>query len=437
MNRLVQIIIAFLCLFSIMGASADLLQGMDITSLQPKENSKTVVTYRSLGKIIDNCIYVTNIIDLEEEECEIPQGMTLVFKGGIIKNGTIKGNNTKIKRRGAIFDHVIIKGSWLVPEISTDMFIDILRENVLKELFSLSSSIIRNTIIIEKGEYYVNAQTEWGYCLAVSSNTDLYINGTIKLIPNSYKGCDILRLEGDNIFIRGDGLIEGDKSGHLGTSGEWGMGINVYGSNNVIIKGLKINNCWGDCIYIGGNSRNVLIENCVLDNGRRQGISITNANGILVRDCTILNIGGTDPQYAIDVEPNSNDTVDNVAIKRVEVFNCKGGFLIYGKASTSKIGKVQIVSCKLSNIEKSPIYVVQCDKASVEKCQFFQDSTMVMIRCVEVNDVIVSNNSFYGGNRMPGLKNIIKYITGDNEKNYLIISKCGSSFVGNNKIKSK
>ena len=110
------------------------------------------------------------------------------------------------------------------------------------------------------------------------------------------------------------------------------MGVDFFRVENASISGITIKDCWGDCIYVGDESKNVTIDNCILNNGRRQGISITSANGVIVRKCTICDVGGTDPEYAIDIEPNKGKTIDNILIENVTVKNCKGGFMANGSA---------------------------------------------------------------------------------------------------------
>ena len=69
--------------------------------------------------------YIINSdIDLQGKIMQIPDGCTLVFKKGIIKNGTIIGQNTKIRYNGNCFENIDIKGSWIVPVIKSSMFRD-------------------------------------------------------------------------------------------------------------------------------------------------------------------------------------------------------------------------------------------------------------------------------------------------------------------------
>ena len=167
-----------------------------------------------------------------------------------------------------------------------------------------------------KGLYIVKTEKNGDACLTLNSNTDLTCEGTIQITPNAFTDYDIIRVEGENINVKGNGVIIGDKFSHLGKDGEWGMGVRVQRSRNIQIKGITVKECWGDCIYVGGKSTDVLIKDCKIDHGRRQGVSITSADRVTIKNCSISNIGGTSPEYAIDVEPNEGETVGKVLIDR-------------------------------------------------------------------------------------------------------------------------
>jgi parallel beta-helix repeat protein len=239
------------------------------------------------------------------------------------------------------------------------------------------------------------AQKNADVCLAVPSNSTLIINGTVRLKPNYYPRCDIIRAKGNNIKISGSGSIVGDKHTHLGTDGEWGMGIRFHGAINSSVRDLTIKDCWGDCIYVGGNSKNVLIEKCKLDHGRRQGISVTKADSVTIKNCKISNVGGTNPQYAIDLEPNPNDTVNHILIENVEVANCEGGFMAtIGKKNVEKknIGKVQIKNCNVSALSNYPIRMTSCESLSVEDCIINAKNENSAIFTKNTRSVVVRNN---------------------------------------------
>ena len=350
---------------------------------------------QQIGKIINKSLVVSTDVDLHGSVINLPKGFTLEIKSGKIKNGTLVGNQTKLLCSDKVFNRVHIKGTWNVPEISTSMFVDLSYDNALKDVLALSHPKVQNTIVIEKGDYQVVAQKNADVCLAVPSNSSLIINGTVRLKPNTYQRCDIIRAKGNNIKISGSGSIVGDKHTHLGTDGEWGMGIRFHGAINSSVRDLTIKDCWGDCIYVGGNSKNVLIENCMLDHGRRQGVSVTKADGVTIRNCRISNVSGTNPEYAIDLEPNANDTVKNILIENVEVVDCEGGFLAtIGKRNVEKknIGKVQIKNCNVSALSKYPIRMTSCESLSVEDCIINAKNENSAIYTKNTRSVVARNN---------------------------------------------
>ena len=350
---------------------------------------------QQIGKIVNKSLVVSTDVDLHGSIINLPKGFTLEISGGIIKNGTLVGNQTKVLCSGKAFDHVHLNGTWNVPEIRTFMFVDLSYDNALKDVLALAHPTVQNTIIIEKGDYQVAARRNADACLVIPGNTSLIINGTIRLKPNNYQRCDIICAKGNNIMISGSGCIVGDKHTHLGTDGEWGMGIRFHGATNSSVRDLTIKDCWGDCIYVGGNSNNILIEKCKLDHGRRQGVSVTKADGVTIRNCRISNVSGTNPEYAIDLEPNANDAVDNIEIENVEVVNCEGGFLAtIGKKNVEKknIGKVQIKNCNVSALSKYLIRMTSCESLSVEDCIINAKNENSAIYTKNTRSVVARNN---------------------------------------------
>lgn len=409
------------------------------TPQQEKKVIADTINASILGIVDGEKVIIDKDVDLKGCECKIPEGKTLVFKGGLIKNGIITGKMTKIECKGKAFDKVTIKGNWNVPEISTKLFADLSYENSLRDVVALANPKVKNSIVIEKGEYKVNAEKNKDVCIPICDNTDLIIKGTIRLAPNDLKSCDIIQAKGENINIRGNGTIIGDKHTHTGKEGEWGMGIILNGAMNATISGLTIKDCWGDCIYVGGNSRNVLIEHCKLDHGRRQGISITKANGVTIRNCVITNVSGTNPQYAIDVEPNRRDSVDNIIIENVTVKDCEGGFLVTrGRlkegAKTPWIGKVVIQNCQVSCKRKIPVNVKRCEEVKIEKCSLYAQRGRTAIYVLETGKAVVQNNTAsIDGSILEQAKNGVKKLIGKG-KEPIHVKTLGQSIVKKNKL---
>ena len=337
---------------------------------------------------------VSGVVDLKGDTLKLGKNGVLEFKnGGMLKNGVVVGNGTKINGSGTMFDNVTIAGTWNVPEIKSSMFADAKKTNGLQNVFALTDANVQNKVEILEGDYPVKVKSNKGACLNVKGNTDLIIDGNIKMAACKFPRYDIIKAQGRNIVIRGKGTIEGDLPNHEGKEGEWGMGIRLNGAHNATIKDITIKNCWGDCIYVGGRSTKVLIDNCTLDRARRQGVSVTSANNVEIRGGKILNIAGTAPEYGIDIEPNKNDTINNILIKNVTMRSCKGGVSVYGRAENSYIGKVTVTNCDISTKGKRPVRILMCNEAIVENNKLLNDGGDYSILADRSGKVTVNNNS--------------------------------------------
>lgn len=398
------------------------------------------ISYDVLGRIENGQLLIEQDVDLKGCICQLPQDITLCTKGGKLRNGKIIGNNTRIKGKKTIFDKVTISGSWSAPMISTAFFADLDYENSLRDVVALATPEVHNKIIIEKGDYKVRAKKNGDVCVQLCSNTDFELNGTIQIAPNGFKNYYILRATGKNINISGKGTIVGDKPNHTRNEGEWGMGIDIRGAVNTSVNGLTIKDCWGDCIYVGGRSQNVLIENCKLDNGRRQGISVTKADGVTIRKCKITNVSGTNPQYAIDIEPNKRDSVDHILIDNVTVRDCEGGLLVvHGEPSkgsvTPWIGNVTIRDCDVKCKKKYPIRVVRCEKVEIDNCTLYAPDGLSAITVSNSAKATIRNNtiSVYSG-MIDRAKNELRELVGKGRRYPIDIRLTKEQSVENNKI---
>lgn len=290
-----------------------------------------------------NVIYkIVNDIDLGNAVLTIPANCTLDFQGGSFSNGMVVGQNTKISGNTiGIFDEsVTISGIWNIERISSKFFKTLNNDNSLRNVINLSNSSICNEIIIEEGVYYFNFETNYEAGLTINSNTSLIINGSLNVKPNRFPNYYVIKCnEVENITIKGNGSIIGDKDGHLydkweyESTHEWGHGVGVIKSNNILIHGLNISKCTGDGISITGEKN--IIEYCNIFDCRRQGISFTKGKDLIIRNCEIYDIyvnDGTPPGAAIDIEPNSSGVVNGcskVIIENCNFYNCNYGILIY------------------------------------------------------------------------------------------------------------
>lgn len=158
-------------------------------------------------------------------------------------------------------------------------------------------------------------------------------NSIIKRAGNSLENYDVIDCNGlENVCIKNI-YIKGERSEHEGTAGEWGHCIGIRNCVNTSVKNCKLTDAWGDGVYVGGDtpSVNTVVENCVIDNNRRQGISIINSKIFCVRDCTISNTKGTNPQGGIDFEANnSTDICESNTVENCFFYGNQGASIIIG-----------------------------------------------------------------------------------------------------------
>lgn len=173
--------------------------------------------------------------------------------------------------------------------------------------------------------------------LHLRSNSSIFFQEKSKLLLSASSKTNYGILNAVNIsnaFIYNPHLY-GDRDIHIGYKGEWGMGINILGSSKINIYNPYIEKCWGDGIYIGGtdnvSSSEIEIKGGVIDNNRRNGISIVSGYDILLEHIVLSNTNGTLPMAGIDLEPNGNtDSLNNIKLNNITSFNnAMEGFLVY------------------------------------------------------------------------------------------------------------
>lgn len=168
----------------------------------------------------------------------------------------------------------------------------------------------------------------------------------LKAIPNNAGTYSIVRIQNVTSAKLTGGTILGERKEHGGTTGEWGMGIDIRDADSITVQDVLIKYCWGDGIYVGGNTpcRDILIENTTCDSNRRQGISLVHVDRVLVRNSVLSNTIGTQPQSGIDLEPNSSQTVKNVLITGTSFVKNRGkGLLAF--AGAGAVTDIRIENC--------------------------------------------------------------------------------------------
>ena len=171
------------------------------------------------------------------------------------------------------------------------------------------------TVLVPDGTYMINAVTR----LKMKNNVTLHLsspNAKLKALPNGLASeTAVVEFKGVNNASIIGGMVIGERSAHTNNAGEHGMGVMVMRSQNIYIDGVTAIDGWGDGAYVGGHSKTVRFCNFTADNNRRQGLSITAADDVIVENSVFKNTNGFEPRSGIDLEPNADEVVSNVTIR--------------------------------------------------------------------------------------------------------------------------
>ena len=156
-----------------------------------------------------------------------------------------------------------------------------------------------------------------------------YMGSTVTLKPNSfprYVMCYAVNTK--NIIVK-NGHLVGDRLSHQFVDGKYeykthAHGVGVYYRNTTygLIYNMESSQFTGDslCIRNGQSGGELIVDQCNLHHSRRQGITVCDADQVLIKNTEIHHIGdfdgvmGTAPRSGIDIEPDSGTFVVNKVI---------------------------------------------------------------------------------------------------------------------------
>lgn len=207
------------------------------------------------------------------------------------------------------------------------------------------------TVVVPPGDYLIDPLVS----VKLRSRMHLSMSPGTRLLakPNAAERAYVLYAAQVRDLEISGGRIIGERSKHLGTTGEWGHGLMVRGSDGVTIRDIHISHCWGDGISVGGfkagsvitPSTDVLIERVQCVGNRRQGLTIGRTRRVRVYDSSFLDTGGTLPSAGIDVEPDSGDGAADILIARCTVRGNRGaGIQLYKRVSDATVRECLIES---------------------------------------------------------------------------------------------
>ena len=199
-------------------------------------------------------------------------------------------------------------------------------------------------IVIENGTYFISDT------LNVPSNTVIELkNAKIKSTATANKKYIFSMVDVANVKIYGENAtLEMAKPETAQQAC-----VSIDKSDNILVKGLVMTMAGGDGVTIGGTNtneaKNVEIADCVIDNSRRNGVSIIGGvDGVFIHDCVIKNTAGTAPQLGIDIETwdsayiNKNISVYNNRFENngtgdLTIFEYSEGVMVYNNAFTGSV----------------------------------------------------------------------------------------------------
>ncbi len=371
-------------------------------------------------------------IDLQGAMVVLPRGITLIFNGGEIINGGLFMNDGKID--GRLLNHslevdgtseLIDKTFLFYPDRwnitmgeTTDQKSLDNRDNLrmamdqvhqLKgDVFEIGSMDAYFNVQIYLANPIYQAQESIllppdNFHLKMSEDTYM------KVQPNGSPAYNLMTVfEGTNVKISGGHLIGdrwehdyspvNDTEGRPRNSHGWGHILKIQGGKDILIDNVYIANSTGDGFGVHGSSirnpdgspgnsvisENVRMTNSVVENARRNGMSILDGNGIIIENTRIINTGqgdnnpegvynsnGTWPKYGISFEAyrERTETGELLEYNRIENVTLRGNTFTGNEA-----GDIVLYTCSNITIDDN-----------------FFDSK---IGNIAANSVIISNNTF-------------------------------------------
>ncbi|MFS0655884.1 right-handed parallel beta-helix repeat-containing protein [Bacillus sp. 179-C3.3 HS] len=200
---------------------------------------------------------------------------------------------------------------------------------------------------------------------------DMASDAVIQVKPNDSWGYAAFYIgEVEHVTIRG-GRIEGDRDAHVYKSfpperktHEWGFGVCIEGASHVNIHHMQMTHFTGDGMIVSplgllsniesySPAKSIHISGCTITDSRRNNISITGCDGVVVENCLLERAGvnGVEPRMGIDIEGYGENETNfeeplNILIKNnivrggaaSAIYNFNGyGVIIEGNQTDSSI----------------------------------------------------------------------------------------------------
>ncbi len=188
------------------------------------------------------------------------------------------------------------------------------------------------TVRVPGGTYLVDATRNGGRGLLLASRMTLALapGAVLKAIPNGAGSYAIVSVVGASDVAVTGGTLLGERGAHQGSDGEWGMGMWIQDSARVTVTRVQARECWGDGFYVSGHSSQVTFCGVLAGHNRRNGLSATGCDGLVVRASEFRDSRGTAPEDGLDIEPNASEAVRHALVSGCLFSGNAGGGLETG-----------------------------------------------------------------------------------------------------------
>ena len=252
-------------------------------------------------------------------------------------------------------------------------------------------------------DYTINGvPTKRANYLVITSPVILHGNNAkLKLLTNPCGIYNGIRIQSTNNVLIDNLKIIGDRDVHTTTyliddyAGEWGHCLTLRDSSNIKISNVEVEKAWGDGLNVGGNSEDIILDNCISDNSRRNGLTIGPSENVHVTNCIFKNTNGVAPQAGVDIEPDavSGITLNNIILDKCYSYNNSGsGYEIntsaFSQINTGETIDVKLINCKSDSCYYGFTYLAIPSNASQS---YNYDGTVLLNKCY------IANTTSHGG----------------------------------------
>jgi len=297
--------------------------------------------------------------DLKLSSIALPTGARLEFAGGSIVNGSLVFSEGVIDGR-LLNSSLMMSGSaelvepvfsfnpqsWGIVEGKVSDGIALKNSEIINETLNLVRELGAHTFSVSKVDAYLGIITNVRkpYAIFVPSNFNFVMsdNTNFRVQPNNIERFALLfSWEVDNVTISG-GKLWGDRFTHDYSSGgphEWGHVIAFKAVHNGVIDNVQIHQGTGDGFHLSSSSdrnidgslkpnrresTNITVKNSLINNNRRNNISLVDGKDIFIERNTITNAGagnGISPRVGVIVESREQFNNDGTVYQLEKVEN--------------------------------------------------------------------------------------------------------------------